>query len=110
MCISHLSLILTASNSFLPSTPTTPFPSPEPPLQCAHVPVDESMQKYAGPESRVCPAQVYEYTDADEHGDRKLVINAQNCLHCKACSIKTPSQYIKWTVPEGGGGPAYSIM
>eukprot|EP00606_Chrysophyceae_sp_TOSAG23-5_P001439 GSChrysophyteH2.ASY1.ANO1.974.1 assembled CDS len=78
--------------------------------ECAHVPVDESMQKYAGPESRFCPAQVYEYTDADEHGDRKLVINAQNCLHCKACSIKTPSQYIKWTVPEGGGGPAYSIM
>jgi len=78
--------------------------------ECAHVPLGQSMQKYAGPESRFCPAQVYEYTDADEHGNRKLVINAQNCLHCKACSIKTPSEYIKWTVPEGGGGPAYSVM
>lgn len=71
----------------------------------------ESLDYFAGPEQRFCPAQVYEYADPDpETGKQKLVINAQNCLHCKACSIKTPNEYIKWTVPEGGGGPAYSIM
>ncbi|KAL6582147.1 hypothetical protein OROMI_006161 [Orobanche minor] len=64
---------------------------------------------YAGPESRYCPARVYEYI-VDEKGDSKLQINAQNCLHCKACDIKDPKQNIKWTVPEGGGGPGYTIM
>lgn len=53
---------------------------------------------------------VYEYTDADKGGKRCLNINAQNCIHCKCCSIKMPQQYIKWTVPEGGGGPSYTIM
>ena len=76
----------------------------------ADVPKGESLAKYAGPEQRFCPAQVYEYSEADKEGNRKLVINAQNCLHCKACSIKTPQEYIKWTVPEGGGGPAYTVM
>jgi electron-transferring-flavoprotein dehydrogenase len=77
----------------------------------AGVPEDISLQKYAGPEQRFCPAQVYEYSEADATtGKRKLIINAQNCLHCKACSIKTPEEYIKWTVPEGGGGPAYTVM
>ncbi|KAK4489105.1 hypothetical protein RD792_004899 [Penstemon davidsonii] len=64
---------------------------------------------YAGPESRYCPAHVYEYT-SDESGPLKLQINAQNCLHCKACDIKDPKQNIKWTVPEGGGGPGYTVM
>ncbi|KAL3835069.1 hypothetical protein ACJIZ3_009805 [Penstemon smallii] len=64
---------------------------------------------YAGPESRYCPARVYEYT-SDESGQLKLQINAQNCLHCKACDIKDPKQNIKWTVPEGGGGPGYTVM
>lgn len=64
---------------------------------------------YAGPESRYCPARVYEYTP-DENGHQKLLINAQNCLHCKACDIKDPKQNIEWTVPEGGGGPGYTIM
>ena len=73
--------------------------------ELAHVPVSVSMQEFAAPETRFCPARVYEYTE-----DNKLVINAQNCLHCKACSIKTPQQYIKWTPPEGGGGPAYGVM
>ena len=54
-------------------------------------------------------AGVYEYA-ADEHGCERLQINAQNCLHCKACDIKDPAQNIKWTVPEGGGGPAYTVM
>ncbi|CAJ1955540.1 unnamed protein product [Sphenostylis stenocarpa] len=64
---------------------------------------------YAAPESRYCPARVYEYV-ADEQNQMKLQINAQNCLHCKACDIKDPKQNIEWTVPEGGGGPGYSVM
>ncbi|XP_028780078.1 electron transfer flavoprotein-ubiquinone oxidoreductase, mitochondrial [Neltuma alba] len=64
---------------------------------------------YAGPESRYCPARVYEYVP-DEQNQPKLQINAQNCLHCKACDIKDPKQNVEWTVPEGGGGPGYSIM
>lgn len=64
-----------------------------------------SITEYAGPEQRFCPAKVYEYDE-----NQNLVINAQNCLHCKACSIKMPDEYIKWTVPEGMGGPAYDSM
>lgn len=72
------------------------------------VPSDVSYKVYAGPEGRFCPAKVYEYPEGE--GGR-LVINAQNCVHCKTCSIKTPKEYIKWTVPEaGGGGPAYNLM
>lgn len=79
--------------------------------QLAKVPEDVSMQTYAGPESRFCPAGVYEYVDNEGEGPaKKLVINAQNCIHCKCCSIKTPSEYIEWTVPEGGGGPQYQVM
>lgn len=70
----------------------------------ADVPEGVSLQVYAAPESRFCPAGVYEYVD------EKLVINAQNCIHCKCCSIKMPSEYIDWTVPEGGGGPQYQVM
>ena len=72
-----------------------------------------SLEVYAGPEQRFCPAGVYEFTEAD--GDsaetkRKLVINSQNCLHCKCCAIKCPQEYVDWQVPEGGGGPAYTVM
>lgn len=60
---------------------------------------------------RFCPAGVYEYKeDSTKPGKQQLVINAQNCVHCKCCSIKMPKEYINWTVPEGGGGPAYTIM
>lgn len=71
----------------------------------ASIPAVVSLPVFGGPEQRFCPAKVYVY---DENG--KLEINAQNCLHCKACSIKMPSEYIDWTVPEGGGGPKYTHM
>ena len=72
--------------------------------------IEVSLKEYDGPEQRFCPAGVYEYSEADESGNRELVINAQNCVHCKCCSIKTPQQFINWTVPEGGGGPQYTNM
>ncbi|KAL8479512.1 hypothetical protein ACS0TY_026422 [Phlomoides rotata] len=78
-------------------------------LKDPKIPELVNLPAYAGPESRYCPARVYEYT-ADENGHPKLQINAQNCLHCKACDIKDPKQNIEWTVPEGGGGPGYTVM
>ncbi|TMW63826.1 hypothetical protein Poli38472_002767 [Pythium oligandrum] len=77
----------------------------------ASVPSKKSFPEFAGPEQRFCPAKVYEYTDGSEsNGEPQLVINAQNCVHCKCCSIKMPEEYIQWTVPEGGGGPAYELL
>ncbi|XP_074320058.1 electron transfer flavoprotein-ubiquinone oxidoreductase, mitochondrial [Silene latifolia] len=73
------------------------------------IPSQVNLPEYAGPESRYCPARVYEYLP-DDNGEMKLQINAQNCLHCKACDIKDPKQNIEWTVPEGGGGPGYTVM
>ncbi|HEU4652029.1 MAG TPA: electron transfer flavoprotein-ubiquinone oxidoreductase [Croceibacterium sp.] len=64
---------------------------------------------YAGPEARYCPAAVYEYVGVEE-GDPRLMINAQNCVHCKTCDIKDPPQNIDWITPEGGGGPNYPNM
>lgn len=76
-----------------------------------HVPKKISYQQYGAPETRFCPARVYEYiTDDDEKSTPQLVINSQNCLHCKCCSIKMPYEYIDWTVPQGGGGPKYESM
>lgn len=69
-----------------------------------------SFAEYRAPETRFCPAKVYEFVAAEEGQKPKLVINAQNCVHCKTCDIKTPGNYIKWTVPEGSGGPQYVGM
>ncbi|EKX46989.1 hypothetical protein GUITHDRAFT_107336 [Guillardia theta CCMP2712] len=73
-------------------------------------PASISYQEYGAPETRFCPAKVYEYTVDEQTGKTELVINAQNCVHCKTCDIKTPGNYIKWTVPEGSGGPQYDSM
>lgn len=82
--------------------------------------VEKNVGEFAGLLGRACPAGVYEYVDQEEGegqkrvedegwAGKKLVINSQNCIHCKLCDIKVPTQDITWTVPEGGGGPKYSI-
>ncbi|MEN8506277.1 electron transfer flavoprotein-ubiquinone oxidoreductase [Paraburkholderia terricola] len=78
-------------------------------LKDPSVPVNVNLCTYAGPESRYCPAAVYEFVKADD-GAERLQINAQNCVHCKTCDIKDPTQNIVWVTPEGGGGPNYPNM
>ena len=78
-------------------------------LKDATTPVAINLRVYDGPEARYCPAGVYEYIK-DQAGQDQLQINAQNCVHCKTCDIKDPTQNIVWVTPEGGGGPNYSAM
>ena len=78
-------------------------------LKDASVPVSINLAQFAGPEARYCPAGVYEFVKNDDNTDR-LQINAQNCVHCKTCDIKDPTQNIVWVTPEGGGGPNYAGM
>jgi electron-transferring-flavoprotein dehydrogenase len=82
-------------------------------LRNPSIPVAVNLAQYDGPESRYCPAGVYEFVDAEAGGGsvgKRLQINAQNCVHCKTCDIKDPRQNIHWVVPEGGGGPNYPGM
>ncbi|CAN5377075.1 electron transfer flavoprotein-ubiquinone oxidoreductase [soil metagenome] len=78
-------------------------------LRDPNIPVDYDLPMYDEPAQRYCPAGVYEIV-GEEAGDPKFVINAQNCVHCKTCDIKDPTQNINWVVPEGGGGPNYPNM
>jgi electron-transferring-flavoprotein dehydrogenase len=78
-------------------------------LKDPSVPVQINLAKFAGPEGRYCPAGVYEFVKAEDNSDR-LQINASNCVHCKTCDIKDPTQNIVWVTPEGGGGPNYANM
>ncbi|HYT48190.1 MAG TPA: electron transfer flavoprotein-ubiquinone oxidoreductase [Burkholderiales bacterium] len=77
-------------------------------LKDPSIPTRVNLAEYDGPESRYCPAAVYEFVDLD--ANPRLQINAQNCVHCKTCDIKDPTQNIVWVAPEGGGGPNYPNM
>ena len=79
-------------------------------LKDPSVPVAVNLAEYDAPEQRYCPAGVYEIVRDAEGRNPRLQINAQNCVHCKTCDIKDPTQNIDWVVPEGGGGPNYPNM
>ncbi len=79
-------------------------------LKDSSVPVAINLARFAGPEQRYCPAGVYEFVKSETDNSDRLQINAQNCVHCKTCDIKDPTQNIVWVTPEGGGGPNYSNM
>ncbi|TFY98757.1 electron transfer flavoprotein-ubiquinone oxidoreductase [Ramlibacter rhizophilus] len=97
------------SSVFISNTNHSEDQPPHLTLKDGAVPVQVNLSLYAGPEQRYCPAGVYEFVK-DEGGQDRLQINAQNCVHCKTCDIKDPTQNIVWVVPEGGGGPNYTNM
>ncbi len=97
------------SSVFLSNTNHAENQPPHLTLKDPSIPVQVNLREYAGPESRYCPAAVYEFVK-DASGADQLQINAQNCVHCKTCDIKDPTQNIVWVAPEGGGGPNYSNM
>ena len=77
-------------------------------LKNPELPINFTLEKYDEPAQRYCPVGVYEVQKENEN--LKFVINSQNCIHCKTCDIKEPSQNISWVTPEGGGGPKYGNM
>ena len=79
-------------------------------LNDASVPIAVNLAEYDAPEQRYCPAGVYEILRNEDGSEPRLQINAQNCVHCKTCDIKDPTQNINWVTPEGGGGPNYPNM
>ncbi len=79
-------------------------------LKNSSVAIDINLKDYEAPEERYCPAGVYEIVRDEDGSNPRLQINAQNCVHCKTCDIKDPTQNIDWVVPEGGGGPNYPNM
>ncbi|HWA47123.1 MAG TPA: electron transfer flavoprotein-ubiquinone oxidoreductase, partial [Dongiaceae bacterium] len=79
-------------------------------LKNKDVPISTNLALYDAPEQRYCPAGVYEIVRDNDGANPRLQINAQNCVHCKTCDIKDPTQNIHWVVPEGGGGPNYPNM
>jgi electron-transferring-flavoprotein dehydrogenase len=79
-------------------------------LKNEDIPISHNLTIYASPEQRYCPAGVYEIVRNDDGSDPRLQVNSQNCVHCKTCDIKDPSQNIVWVSPEGGGGPNYPNM
>ncbi|WP_330948169.1 electron transfer flavoprotein-ubiquinone oxidoreductase [Thermomonas sp. LB-4] len=96
------------SSVFLSSTHHDENQPPHLTLKNPAIPVTVNLAEYAGPEARYCPAGVYEFIG--ESGNERLQINAANCVHCKTCDIKDPTQNIVWVAPQGGGGPNYQNM
>ena len=98
------------SSVFISSTNHEEDQPPHLKLKDSGVPLSINLALYDAPEQRYCPAGVYEIITDDAGNSPRLQINAQNCLHCKTCDIKDPTQNINWVVPEGGGGPNYPNM